>query len=30
MTESKDVHWLKSDDVVAWGATVIDKDGKSL
>lgn len=25
MTESKDVHWLKADDAVAWGATMVDE-----
>ena len=30
ITESKDMHWLKYDDAVAWGATMVDKNGKPL
>jgi hypothetical protein len=28
-TPSSDVHWLTTDDLVAWGTTMIDKDGKT-
>jgi ATP-dependent protease ClpP protease subunit len=26
-TSSSDMHWLTADDAVAWGATILDKDG---
>jgi hypothetical protein len=28
-TPSSDIHWLEADDVVAWGATILDKNGQA-
>jgi ATP-dependent protease ClpP protease subunit len=30
MTDSKDMHWMVSADAVAWGAVILDKDGKPM
>ena len=30
MTDKKDVHWLKAGDAAAWGATMVDTNGKPL
>jgi hypothetical protein len=30
MTESKDMHWMVAADAVAWGAVMLDKDGKPM
>jgi hypothetical protein len=27
-TSSSDMHWLTADDAVAWGATILDKNGQ--